>query len=134
MFRDTIKGLELVFENDPPKGQVVLIIGEPGTLKSAFVYNVMSNYLSSHPNESGIYMMLEEKKDSHVRNMTSLGIKHSPGLQVCDFASLRTELESSKGSGKEKPTPSDYVISYWTGYGRYPPGLPILRRREIRRQ
>lgn len=132
MFRDTIKGLETVFENEPPKGHIILVIGEPGTLKSAFVYNVMSNYLSSHSRETGIYMTLEEKKDSHVRNMTGLGIKQCPSLQVYDFASLMIELKGAEGSETETPTPSDYVDlildRIWktsTGIAKHDPlGLP----------
>lgn len=109
MFRDTISGLEIVFENEPPKGHVILVTGGPGTLKSAFVYNVMSNYIAAHPKECGTYMSLEERKDSHVRNMSSLGIKPNPRLHMYDFASLRTELESPERADKDSLTAGDYV-------------------------
>lgn len=98
MLRDTIRGLGDVLKTDIPKGYVVLVTGGVGTLKSGFVYSVLSNYLAKHENEFGVYVTLEESKDSHLRNMTSLGIQKPDHLQIFDYHDIRREWR------KEEPT------------------------------
>ena len=60
MFKDTIRGLDKVFETDirPPK--TVLITGPPGSMKTTFCHTLMSKYLKNHPNEYAFYATLEE--------------------------------------------------------------------------
>ena len=92
MFRDTIKGLDRIFYTDirPPK--VILITGPPGSLKSAFVYSVLTKYLEQ-TGEFGLYVTLEESVDSHLENMESLGINFCFNLQISDFNEIRGEDE-----------------------------------------
>ena len=92
MFLDTIKGLNKIFETDVPEGMVILVTGGPGTLKSAFVYNILSTYLSNNKKEFGSYVTLEETKMSHIRNMQSLNIKLQKRLKVADLASFRSHI------------------------------------------
>ena len=92
MFLDTLPGLNKVFETDIPEGMVILVTGGPGTLKSAFVYNIMSAYLDNNKKEFGSYVTLEETKKSHMRNMKSLNIKMQKRLKVADLASFRSSI------------------------------------------
>ena len=92
MFRDTIEGLQSVFDNEIYHGAVILITGAPGCLKSGFTYNVLSEYLSKR-DEFGIYMTLEETTESHLRNMKSLHITVPDNLLISDYSDIRTRFE-----------------------------------------
>ena len=85
MQRSVVKGLEDILKADIPSGFTVLITGGVGTLKSGFVCQVLSNYLIGQEDEFGVYATLEETKESHLRNMKSLGIKRPENLQIFDY-------------------------------------------------
>ena len=91
MLRDTVKGLSEVFKSDIPHGFIILVAGDVGTLKSGFVHDVLSNYLTKRKNEFGVYATLEETKESHLRNMASLGIRKPERLQIFDYQDIRKE-------------------------------------------
>jgi KaiC/GvpD/RAD55 family RecA-like ATPase len=93
MFRDTVDGLNNVFETDVFQGAVILITGPPGSLKSGFAYNVLSKYLEN-TDEFGIYMTLEESTESHLRNMQSLGIVIPDNLLISDYSDIRSRFET----------------------------------------
>lgn len=86
-----MKGLGEVFKTDTPRGFIILVTGGVGTLKSGFVHNVLSNYLIDRDGEFGVYATLEESKESHLRNMGSLGIKKPDRLQIFDYQDIRKE-------------------------------------------
>jgi KaiC/GvpD/RAD55 family RecA-like ATPase len=92
VFRDTIEGLQNVFDNDIYRGAVILITGPPGSLKSGFTYNILSKYLIK-TKEIGIYMTLEETTESHLRNMRSLKIEIPDNLIISDYSDIRTRFE-----------------------------------------
>ncbi len=98
MLKDSIEGLDNVFESDIPKGHVVMIVGTPGGFKSAFTHNMFSNYLLSNPNEFGLYITLEENTESHLRNMTSLGIEMPENLMISDHTDIRQQFETEQES------------------------------------
>lgn len=93
---DTIEGLDEIFENDIPKGSVVLITGEPGSLKSGLAFSILSGYLNGC-DEFGAYITLEQSKKNHLNNMKSMGIEHSDRLFISDFTDCR--LQSTAYSG-----------------------------------
>ena len=86
-----MKGLGEVFKADIPRGFIILVTGGVGALKSGFVHNVLSNYLIGREGEFGVYATLEEPKESHLRNMASLGIKKPDRLQIFDYQDIRKE-------------------------------------------
>lgn len=92
MFKENIPGLEKVFDTDIPIGGVIIVTGTAGSLKSAFVYNLMSEFLKANKGKSGIYVTLEETKKSHLKNMKSLGINLESRLKVSDIASFREHI------------------------------------------
>mgnify|MGYP000120725690 CR=1 FL=1 len=94
MFKDTIDGLDQVFETDVFQGAVVMVTGPPGSLKSGFSYNVLSKYLENR-DEFGMYMTLEETTESHLRNMQSLGIYIPDNLLISDYSDIRKRFEAS---------------------------------------
>jgi len=96
MLKDAIEGLDNVFETDIPKGHVVMLAGMPGGLKSAFIHNLFSSYLQTHPDEVGVYLTLEETTESHLRNMGSLGIGLPKNLHLSDHTDVRKKFETKK--------------------------------------
>lgn len=99
MYRDSMKGLDRVFITEPPTGSVVMIVGKPGTMKSSIAHQIISSYLWKNGKERAVYVTFEETKESHIRNMKSLGISF-PEKQyfIEDMASFRHEINPEEGS------------------------------------
>lgn len=110
MIRNSIPGMDNVLEGDPPKGSTILVTGEAGALKSAFVFSVMCSHLLKNPQESGAYVTLDEKRESHLRNMKSLGIKYTESLLISDIAAFRMDFKTSS----EVPVDSDIYFDQIT--------------------
>jgi len=87
-FIDSIDGLNTVFETDIPKKSIVMITGEEGTVKSGFTYALLSNYLE-RSGEYGLYITLEQNKESHLANMGSMGIASTKNLVISDISEYR---------------------------------------------
>ncbi len=92
MFKDKISGLNQIFQSEIAHGGVIIVTGSAGSLKSAFVYNLLSEYLRVHKGEKGIYITLEENQESHLKNMKSIGIELEDRLQISDIASFRAHI------------------------------------------
>ena len=84
MFMDSLPGLEKIFKTDIAPPKVILVTGPPGSMKTSFCYSIMSNYLEKK-GDFGLYMTMEEKVSSHLKNMESLGIRLSLNMQVIKF-------------------------------------------------
>jgi KaiC/GvpD/RAD55 family RecA-like ATPase len=93
LFKNTVMGLEKVFKDDIKKPKVILVTGPPGSMKSSFIYTLLTSYLSQG-NEFGVYTTLEESVASHLSNMESLGISLCLNLQITDFTDIREEEEN----------------------------------------
>lgn len=57
-------------------------------MKTSFCYSIMSGSLQK-TGQYGLYVTLEETAASHVNNMSALGIKPSPNMEISDFTDLR---------------------------------------------
>ena len=90
MFLNTIGGLEKIFRSDVKPPKVILVSGMPGTMKSSFVYSLMTKHLDQS-GEFGLFSTLEETTSSHLRNMESLGLVPSMNLQISDYTDFREE-------------------------------------------
>jgi len=90
MFRESINGLDELLQDDIPRNSVILVSGAEGTLKSSLVSNIISNYLIGN-NEHGLYITLDEDKESLLRNMVSVGIKKIDRLHIFDYKDIRLE-------------------------------------------
>ena len=97
MFKNSINGLNEMFngDSDVPKGSVVLVTGVEGSLKSGFVFNMISNYLAGS-SEHALYATMEQTEESHLRNMASLGIKKIDNLHIFDYRDMRHEWETEE--------------------------------------
>lgn len=100
MLKEGVNGLDKIFEKDIPQGFVILVTGPPGTLKSGFTHSVMANYLTKKKEEFGVYATIEETKESHLRNMDSLGIKMPGNMEMFDYYDIRTEWKKEEKEGK----------------------------------
>ena len=94
-FIDSIDGLDQIFDSDIPKKSVVMITGGEGTVKSGFTYSLMSNYLEQS-DEFGLYITLEQSKQSHIENMESMGIRSSKNLMISDISDYRMDYGDEK--------------------------------------
>ena len=88
---------------DPPS--IVLIEGEAGTLKSSICFSLMLDLLKN-PENTGLYITLEQTWESHLVNMKSLGLKPLENLLSLDFKSL------GKSSRVMRQT-SGFLIPFW---------------------
>ena len=90
MFLNTVRGLDKIFHNDiyPPK--VILVSGTPGSMKSSFVYSILTKHLN-RTGEYGLFATLEETTESHLNNMESLGILPNMNLQITDYTDFRED-------------------------------------------
>ncbi len=90
MFKDGVRGLERIFDGDMPDGSIILVTGSEGTLKSGLVFNLISSYITL-TDKHGLYISLEQTKESHLRNMQSLGLEKGDGLHIFDYEDMRRE-------------------------------------------
>jgi len=85
-----------------PKGQVVLITGTPGTMKSSLCYSIL--YYNALQNQKrSVYMTLEQSKGNLMEQMVLMGMEDPRAneyVQVIDLGLIRKSLTelSSKGS------------------------------------
>jgi len=90
MFFETVRGLEKIFNSDINKPKLIIVSGGPGSLKSSFVYYLLTKYVET-TGDFGLYATLEETTDSHLNNMESLGIPININLQITDYTDFRNE-------------------------------------------
>lgn len=92
MFQNTVTGLDKVFRTDIKRPKVILVTGPPGSMKSSFIYSLMTSYLDQS-GEFGVYTTLEESVSSHLSNMESIGIQLCMNMQITDFTDIREDNE-----------------------------------------
>lgn len=90
MRKDAIDGLERLLEAEIPQNSVILVAGAEGTLKSGLVFNMMSNDLAAAGGH-GLYITLEQNKESLQKNMSSLGLTKGKELHIFDYRDIRRE-------------------------------------------
>lgn len=112
MLKECVNGLENIIEDDIRERSVLLVSGGPGTLKSGFSHSFLSNYLRENEDKFGVYASLEERKESHGKNMKSLGIEKPENLQIFDYTDIRKEWREEK-SNLNMPDVTENVIDYY---------------------
>jgi len=92
-----VKGLDERLGGGIPQGHIVLISGPPGSLKSSFVYRILYHEAQGR-GTSGLYLSMEQSRDSLATQMTSLGMDpaRAKGVHVIDVRALRRELEEMR--------------------------------------
>ncbi len=90
-----IRGLDEHLQGGIPLGHTVLIAGKPGTMKSSVAYNVLYHN-AKEENKSGVYVTLEQSRDSVVDSMAGLGMELDgidERLSVLDLSMIRKKLK-----------------------------------------
>ena len=74
MFLNSIRGMDKIFKTNNFDNMTIMILGQAGTLKSSFVYNILAKYLEHNESKIGMYATLEQTRDSLLKNVTGLGV------------------------------------------------------------
>jgi KaiC/GvpD/RAD55 family RecA-like ATPase len=93
--RTYVEGLDEKIEGGIPKGQVVLVAGEPGTLKSSFAFHV-AYHNALHEGRKALYVTMEQSRESLLTNMAGLGMDIGPvanKLSLVDIGLIRKNLD-----------------------------------------
>ncbi len=95
-YRTHVNGLDENIGGGIPEGSVVLICGTAGTMKSSFAYYML--YTNARDDAvPGLYISLEQSRDSLLRQMRGLGFhgKLKANLDILDLGELRMKMEGS---------------------------------------
>ncbi|MCK5309503.1 MAG: AAA family ATPase [Thermoplasmata archaeon] len=90
-----ISGLDEHMTGGIPQGHVVLISGMPGTMKSTVAYSILFNNAKKE-NKKGLYISLEQGRDSLLEHMAGLGMDHSEVdslVNIVDMGYLRLNMD-----------------------------------------
>ena len=113
-----VRGLDQRIGGGIPEKHLVLVAGRAGTMKSSLAYSIMHNAAKTDARR-GIYVTLEQSRESLVEHMTNLGmdpksIKGNGGIIVVDLARLRKETQEKEGQA-----PSDWTQAIITIVNNY---------------
>ncbi|MEM2943388.1 MAG: RAD55 family ATPase [Methanomassiliicoccales archaeon] len=84
-----------------PKGQVVLITGTPGTMKSSLAYSILYHNALQNGIKS-VYMTLEQSKDNLLQQMISMGMDDERAkefIHILDLGLIRKSLTQLSAKG-----------------------------------
>ena len=93
-----IEGLDEKLQGGIPAGSVVLLVGEPGTMKSSVAFNILFNN-AKEKGASGLYVTLEQGSKSLSKHMSGLGMdpsEISDKLELVDIGLIRKKLTQLK--------------------------------------
>ena len=89
-----IEGLDEKMQGGIPAGSVVLLVGEPGTMKSSVAYNILYNNAKENGTK-GLYVTLEQGTNSLAKHMAGLGMDPGPledKIEIVDIGLIRKKL------------------------------------------
>ena len=90
-----IAGFDEKISGGLPKGQVILVSGEPGTLKSTFCFAILyHNALKESKN--GAYITLEQGRENFSRHLRAVGLdprEVEERVSIVDLGMIRRNLE-----------------------------------------
>ncbi|MCK4266874.1 MAG: AAA family ATPase [Thermoplasmata archaeon] len=93
-----IEGFDDKLQGGVPAGSVVLLVGQPGTMKSSIAYNMLFNNAVKN-DMRGLYITLEQSTKSLNRHMTALGMDASAvrdKMEIVDIGLIRKKLTQLK--------------------------------------
>lgn len=99
-----IRGLDEKMEGGIPPNHIVLVCGRAGTMKSSIAFSMLYNQ-AMRDGRRGIYLTLEQSRESMVEHMVRLGfdpraIKGAGDIIMIDMAKLRKEMEKEGKPGE----------------------------------
>ena len=99
-----VEGLDERMQGGIPRRHIVLVAGSSGSMKSTLTFSMLYNSVLND-NTSGIYVTLEQGKDSLQSHMAGMGMNiDDPRVRnriaIIDLAGLRVQLDEQGMSGK----------------------------------
>ncbi len=95
-----VEGFDRALEGGIPTGHIVLVAGTPGTMKSSLTYYMMYHQTLEN-GVTGVYVTLEQSRESLLRQMEKMGMKTDDvkqNLHVLDLGLIRKSLKSIDSS------------------------------------
>jgi len=93
--RTYVRGLDEQLQGGIPSGHVVLLAGKPGTMKSSLSFHMLFQN-ARLDGRGGVYVTLEQSRESLLANMAGLGMDVSgleKKLSVLDLSLIRKKLK-----------------------------------------
>ncbi|MCK4757984.1 MAG: AAA family ATPase [Thermoplasmata archaeon] len=93
-FETYIEGFDDKLDGGIPNESIVLLVGEPGTMKSSVGFNILFNN-AKEKKAKCVYITLEQSTGSLVRHMKSMGMDHqlvTDNLEIVDIGLIRQQL------------------------------------------
>jgi len=90
-----IKGFDEQLDGGIPEGHVVLLVGQPGTMKSSLAFHILFNN-AKEAGKKGLYISLEQSRTSLLDHMEGLGMDISDveeSLHLLDLGLIRKNLK-----------------------------------------
>ena len=99
-----VEGLDERMQGGIPRKHIVLVAGSSGSMKSTLTFSMLYNSVLND-NTSGIYVTLEQGKESLQSHMAGMGMNiDDPRVRnriaIIDLAGLRVQLDEQGMSGK----------------------------------
>jgi len=104
--RTFVAGLDEALEGGVPAGQVVLLAGPSGSMKTSLALSAV--YHNRKEGTKGLYISLEEGRESLLRTMERLGMKPEDDF-IVDIGRLRMEHEGVEGARDWLQILKDYL-------------------------
>jgi len=97
-------GLDENMQGGIPKGHICLVAGSSGSMKSSLAFSMLYNDVL-HGDSSGIYVTMEQGKDSLRSHMSGMGMNvDDPRVRnriaIIDLADLRVQLDEQGMTGR----------------------------------
>ncbi len=97
-----VQGLDDALGGGIPRKHTVLVLGGPGTMKTALTYSILSN--NEKRGIRSLYISLEESMESIAESMAAMGLRSEPpgdshDPAILDVGRLRLEVEKAGSSG-----------------------------------
>ncbi len=89
-----VKGLDESLQGGVPENSIVLLAGSPGTMKSSLGFYILYHN-ALEKGKKGVYISLEESRDSLIKNMAGLGMDWenvSKNLSILDLGLIRSRM------------------------------------------
>ncbi len=91
-----VEGLDELLGGGIPEGNIVLVSGAPGTMKTSLTYHIL--HTNALDGSRGLYISLEQGRASLLDHTEGLGYRHdtvSGNLSLLDLATLRKKMVGS---------------------------------------
>ncbi len=90
-----VKGLDESLQGGIPVNSIVLLAGSPGTMKSSLGFYILYHN-ALEKGKRGVYISLEESRDSLIKNMAGLGMDWenvSKKMSILDLGLIRSRMK-----------------------------------------